>query len=212
TISCSTIYNLTKREYWRTLLPRKGKIYKQRKGTEAGAKLIPNRIDISQRPSIVNENAEIGHWEGDTVYGQNGYLVTMVERVSKLLVTCRVRSKFKKAVTRGINRMMKPFKVLCKTITFDNGGEFAGHAKIAKHLNCDIYFAKPYHSWQRGLNENTNGLLRRFFPKGMAIGELAAKEIKQAEFLINSRPRKALNFLSPSEYLNGKRVSVIVTI
>ncbi len=108
--------------------------------------------------------------------------------------------------------MMKPFKGLCKTITFDNGGEFAGHAKIAKHLNCDIYFAKPYHSWQRGLNENTNGLLRRFFPKGMAIGELAAKEIKQAEFLINSRPRKALNFLSPSEFLNGKCVSVIVTI
>jgi IS30 family transposase len=212
TISCSTIYNLTKREYWKTLLPRKGKVYKQRKGTEAGAKLIPNRIDISQRPSIVDENAEFGHWEGDTVYGQNGYLVTMVERVSKLLVTCKVRSKSKKAVTRGINRMMKPFKGLCKTITFDNGGEFAGHAKIAKHLNCDIYFAKPYHSWQRGLNENTNGLLRRFFPKGMAIGELTAKEVKQAEFLINSRPRKALNFLSPSEFLNGKRVSVIVTI
>ncbi|WP_375319992.1 IS30 family transposase [Aliivibrio logei] len=212
TICCSTIYNVVKREHWQRMLARKGKKYKLRKGVEAGARLIPNRVDISQRPTIVDDKSEVGHWEGDTVYGQDGYLVTMVERVSKLLVTCKVRSKSKKAVTRGINRMMKPFKGLCKTITFDNGGEFAGHAKIAKHLNCDIYFAKPYHSWQRGLNENTNGLLRRFFPKGMAIGELAAKEIKQAEFLINSRPRKALNFLSPSEFLNGKRVSVIVTI
>ena len=84
--------------------------YIQRKGVEAGARLIPNRVDISQRPTIVDDKSEVGHWEGDTVYGQDGYLVTMVERVSKLLVTCKVRSKSKKAVTRGINRMMKPFK------------------------------------------------------------------------------------------------------
>lgn len=113
------------------MLARKGKKYKQRKGVEAGARLILNRVDISQRPAIVDDNSEIGHWEGDTVYGQDVNLVTMVERVSKLLVTCKVRSKSKKAVTRGINRMMKPFKELCKTITFDNGGEFTGHTKIA---------------------------------------------------------------------------------
>jgi IS30 family transposase len=132
TIFCSTIYNEIKREYWQRMLSRKGKKHKQRKGVEAGEILIPNRIDISQRPTIVDDKSETGHWEGDTVYGQDGYLVTMVERISKLLVTCKVRSKSKKAVTRGINRMMKPFKELCKTITFDNGGEFAGHAKIAK--------------------------------------------------------------------------------
>ncbi|OCH14721.1 hypothetical protein A6E05_03280 [Aliivibrio sp. 1S165] len=101
-VSCSSIYNLTKRDNWKALLPRKGKRYKPRKGTEAGAKLISNRIDISQRQSIVDENAELGLWEGDTVYGQNGYLVTMVERVSKLLVTGKVRSKSKKVVIRGI--------------------------------------------------------------------------------------------------------------
>jgi IS30 family transposase len=108
--------------------------------------------------------------------------------------------------------MLKPFKHLCHTITFDNGGEFAGHQQIAKYLCCKVYFAKPYHSWQRGLNENTNGLLRRFFPKGMAIKLLPKKETEQAQLLINMRPRKALNYLSPIEFLTGKRVSLIAAI
>lgn len=211
-LSCNTIYNLIKREQWHQLLPRKGKPYKKRSRVEAGAKLIPERVDISERPACVDEKIEIGHWEGDTVYGQDGYLVTLVERVSKLLVTCRVPNKTKKVVSRAINKLLKPFKSMCKTITFDNGGEFAGHKKVSKALGCDIYFAKPYHSWERGLNENTNGLLRRFFPKGMAIGSLLHKEIKQAEFLINIRPRKALDYLSPYEYLTGKRVSFIAEI
>ena len=211
-LSCSTVYNLVKREKWQHLLARKGKAYKKRKGVEAGAKLIPGRVDISERPSSVDDKIEIGHWEGDTVYGQDGYLVTLVERVSKLLVTCRVKSKSKKDVTRAIKKLLKPFKSICKTITFDNGGEFAGHQALKKYLKCDIYFAKPYASWQRGLNENTNGLLRRFFPKGMSIGSLSKKEIKQAEILINSRPRKALNYLSPYEFLTGQRVSFIAEI
>ncbi len=97
TICCSTIYNVVKREHWQRMLARKGKKYKRRKGVEAGARLIPNRVDISQRPTIVDDKSEVGHWEGDTVYGQDGYLVTMVERVSKLLVTCKVRSKSKKS-------------------------------------------------------------------------------------------------------------------
>jgi IS30 family transposase len=84
--------------------------------------------------------------------------------------------------------MLKPFKHLCHTITFDNGGEFAGHQQIAKYLCCKVYFAKPYHSWQRGLNENTNGLLRRFFPKGMAIKLLPKKETEQAQPRLLSNP------------------------
>ena len=211
-LSCNTIYNLIKRERWHNLLARKGKPYKKRIGVEAGVKLIPERVDISERPSCVDDKVEMGHWEGDTVYGQDGYLVTLVERVSKLLVTCRVPNKTKKEVTRAINKLLKPFQGMCKTITFDNGGEFAGHKKVSKALGCDIYFAKPYHSWERGLNENTNGLLRRFFPKGMAIGSLSHKEIKKAEFLINMRPRKALDYLSPYEYLTDKRVSFIAEI
>ena len=186
--------------------------YQQRKGTEAGARLIPNRVDIDQRPHEVDDKEEIGHWEGDTVYGQDGYFVTLTERVSKLFLTLRVANKTKKAVAEAIKQMLKPYRHLCKTITFDNGGEFAAHEEIASSLCCKIYFAKPYHSWQRGLNENTNGLLRRFFPKGMKIAGLSKKEIERAAFLINICPRKALDYLNPIEFLAGKRVSLIVGI
>jgi IS30 family transposase len=194
------------------LLVRTGKRCRPRKGAEAGAHLIPGCVDIDERPAHIEDKVEVGHWEGDTVYGQDSYLVTMVERVTKILLTCRVKTKTKKNVARAIKKMLKPFKHLCHTITFDNGGEFAGHQQIAKYLCCKVYFAKPYHSWQRGLNENTNGLLRRFFPKGMAIKSLPKTEIYQAQLLINMRPRKALNYLSPIEFLTGKRVSLIAAI
>jgi len=132
--------------------------------------------------------------------------VTLTERVSKLILTVRVKNKTKTAVSQAIKKMLRPYKSICKTITFDNGGEFAGHASIAQSLSCKIYFAKPYHSWQRGLNENTNGLLRRFFPKGMKIGDVSKNKIDEAQFLINIRPRKALNYFSPIEFLSGKCV------
>jgi len=211
-VSYQTIYRLIRENQWRDLLPRKGKRYQQRKGVEAGVRLIPNRVDIDERPEHVDLKVDIGHWEGDTVYGQDGYFVTLTERVSKFFLTVRVKNKTKKLVTKAIIKMLKPYESICGTITFDNGGEFAGHEKIARGLNCDIYFAKPYHSWQRGLNENTNGLLRRFFPKGMKIGKLSKKEIDDAQTLINMRPRKALNYLSPIEFLSGKRVSLMLAI
>jgi IS30 family transposase len=211
-VSCNTIYRLVKRELWCKQLARKGKPYKIRKGVEAGAKLIPGRVDISERPKEVDDKVEVGHWEADTVHGKDGYFVTLVERVSKAFLIRRVPNKSKKAVTIAMKKMLKPFKSICKTITFDNGGEFADHQKLSKYIKCDTYFAKPYHSWQRGLSENSNGLLRRYFPKGMAIGALSEKEIKQVEFLINIRPRKALNYMSPYEFLTGKRVSLIAEI
>ena len=212
TLSANTIYGVVKQQGLEKLLPRGGKKYKRRQGIEAGARLIPERIDISERPAIVDEKVEIGHWEGDTVHGKDCYLVTLVERVSKCLLVKRVKSKSKVEVTKAIKSMLKPFAAICKTITFDNGGEFAGHKKVSEALKCDIYFAKPYHSWQRGLNENTNGLLRRFFPKGMAIGSVSEQEIKNAEFSINTRPRKALDYLSPYEFLTGKSVPLIAEI
>ncbi|MFA0814092.1 IS30 family transposase, partial [Microbulbifer epialgicus] len=201
TVSCSTIYRWIGRLHWRLRLPRKGKTYRKRTGSEAGVKLIPERVDIEERPAIVDENTELGHWEGDTVYGQDSYLVTLVERVSRLLLTRRVPDKSKKTVSRAIKQMLKPYQAICKTITFDNGGEFAGHQSIARKLGCKIYFAKPYHSWERGLNENTNGLLRRFFPKGIEIGKIPKSRIDDAVFRINTRPRKVLNYLSPLEFL-----------
>lgn len=130
TVSTNTIYRLIKKEKWRHMLPRKGKIYKQRQGCEAGARLIPNRVDIDERPAEVDEKNEVGHWEADTMHGQDGYLVTLVERVSKLLIVHPVANKSKKLVTKAIKKMLRPFKSLCKTITFDNGGEFAGHEEL----------------------------------------------------------------------------------
>ena len=211
-ISTNTIYSWVKKCGFSKLLPRKAKPYKKRSTSEAGARLIPNRVDITERPDIVDLKEEIGHWEGDTVYGQDGYFVTLVERVSKLFLTCRVKNKSKKEVTKAIKKMLKPYQSICKTITFDNGGEFAGHKEVSKSLKCDIYFAKPYCSWQRGLNENTNGLLRRIFPKGMKISHLSNKVISDVQLLLNTRPRKALKFLSPYEFLTGKSVSLIAEI
>lgn len=211
-VSQQTLYRWIVKLNWRSRLPRKGKRYRKRAGLQAGASLIPNRTDIDERPAIVEQNSELGHWEGDTVYGQDSYFVTLVERVSKIFISTRVPNKTKKTVGRAIRKLLKPYRSMCKTITFDNGGEFAGHAEVSRALKCKIYFAKPYQSWQRGLNENTNGLLRRYFPKGMAIALLSSQQIKEAIFKINLRPRKVLNYLSPIEFLLGKRVSLMLRI
>ena len=211
-ISTQTMYRLIALKGWRHRLPRKGKKYKQLKGAEAGAKLIPNRVDIDERPEEVDLKQDIGHWEGDTVHGKDGYFVTLAERKTKLFLFMRVQRKTKKEVSKAIIKLLKPHKKRCNTITFDNGGEFAGHASIAKRLKCKIYFAKPYHSWQRGLNENSNGLLRRYFPKGSRIGYVSQQELENVMLLINFRPRKSLGFLSPIEILTGKRVSLMSRI
>lgn len=211
-VSFQTIYRLIKRRDWRSRLPRGGKPYRPRKDCEAGAKLIPNRVDIDERPAHVDLKEEVGHWEGDTVYGQDGYFVTLVERVSKAFLTKRVKNKKKETVSRAILQLLKPYKSMVKTITFDNGGEFADHQRIAKVMKCEIYFAKPYHSWQRGLNENTNGLLRRYCPKGKKISQFTEQQIKLMQSMINIRPRKTLNYLNPCEFLMGKRVSLMLEI
>jgi IS30 family transposase len=206
-VSRQSIYRYIAYKKWRHRLPRKGKPYRQRKGVEAGVYLIPDWIDIDERPDIVEDNSELGDREGDTGYGQDDHFVTLVERVSKVFLTIKVKNKTKKLVNLAIRKLLRPYK-----ITFDNGGEFADHKEISKALKCKIYFAKPYHSWQRGLNENTNGLLRRYCPKGMKIGALTKQQIEQVQFCINMRPRKALNYLPPYEFLAGKRVSLMLCI
>jgi len=210
--SRSSVYRWVSRWGWRSRLPRKGKPRRRHNGLGAGVKLIPNRVDIDQRPAIVLANTELGHWEGDTIHGKDAYLVTLVERVTKIVLIAKVPNKSKQAVGQAVVRLLKPFKAICKTITFDNGGEFAGHQLMAEKLNCKVFFAKPYQSWQRGLNENTNGLIRRFFPKCMSFGTLTNKQIEQVQFLINHRPRKALKYKTPMEVLAGRTVSLIVGI
>ncbi|MFA0811750.1 IS30 family transposase [Microbulbifer epialgicus] len=136
TVSCSTLYRWVNRFNWRPHLPRKGKPYRKRNKSGAGMRLIPERVDIDERPLIVDENKELGHWEGETVHGQDGYFLTLVELVSKLLLNVRVPTKNKVIVSKGIKRMLKPYKAMCKTITLDNGGEFVDHKSIARALKC----------------------------------------------------------------------------
>ncbi|MDO6774598.1 IS30 family transposase [Shewanella sp. 3_MG-2023] len=211
-VSMHTIYRLIRTKGWRNRLPRHGKKYRQRKGSEAGAKLIPNRVDIDERPDEVDLKEAIGHWEADTVHATDGYFVSLVERKTKIYLFKRVQRKTKSEVAKAIIKLLKPFKKMCDTITFDNGGEFASHELIAKRLKCKTYFAKPYQSWQRGLNENSNGLLRRYFPKRTSIGDITEQHLADVSLLINMRPRKTLGYLTPLEVLTGKRVSVMSRI
>ncbi len=167
--------------------------------------MIKNRVSIDKRPEIVKQKNRIGDWEGDTVIGkkQQGILVTLAERKSRYALVGQLFSKHSRGVTTKINSLLGPYKHKCHTVTFDNGKEFAEHEAIAAELKTDIYFVHPYHSWERGLNENTNGLLRQYSPKGMDLTEVTQKQEKWATNRLNHRPRKVLSFRSPYEIFFG---------
>ena len=189
---------------WRSLR-RRGKRYNKRAGKNAGRGLIPNRTDISERPAIVARKARLGDWEGDTVVsaGHNGGLLTLVERKSKLTKISKLRRSTARATQRATVRRLKPINNFVHTITFDNGKEFAAHQDIAHALKARIFFATPYHAWERGLNENTNGLIRDFFPKGTDFSTISNAEVAKVERLLNARPRKSLGFRSPQEVFDS---------
>lgn len=182
-------------------LRHQGKKYnKQRKGT-AGRGSIPGRIDIKQRPSIVEKKTRLGDWELDTIIGagHKGVIVSMVERTSKLTKLAKVSHKTAEEVGQALIEQLKPIKAFVHTLTADNGKEFAYHQKVSCKLEADFYFATPYHSWERGLNEHTNGLVRQYFPKKQSFLNTTSKDLKKIETLLNNRPRKALNFETPIE-------------
>ena len=174
----------------------------ERRGT------IKNRVSIDERPEIVAEKTRMGDWEGDTVIGKNhtGGMVTLAERKSRYVLAGHIRSKHAEGVTAVTTRLLKPHKEKCHTITFDNGKEFAEHEKMAAELKVDIYFAHPYHSWERGLNENSNGLLRQYFPKGMELVDITEEQVQEAVERINHRPRKVLGFRTPHEVFFGVEI------
>ena len=192
------------------MLPRFGKRRCKggKRNKKAGVKLIPNRVDISERPSIVDDRARIGDWEGDTVYGQDAYLVTLVDRKSRFTLVKRVFSKTKDEVAEAMIALLGKVQSVL-TITLDNGGEFAGHEIVSKATGASIFFAKPHASYQRGTNENTNGLLRRFWPKKFKMGCLTEQEIAQRVFMLNFTPRKVLGGLTPFEVFTGQSVALI---
>lgn len=162
---------------------------------------IPDRVSIEERPEIVDAKERIGDWEVDTVIGKNHQcaLVTAVERKTKFTCIRKVQRKSAEEVTHALVRMLLPFKEQIHTITVDNGKEFAQHKKIAAALDTDVYFAHPYCSWERGLNENTNGLIRQYFPKKISFKNIDEKQTLFVENRLNHRPRKSLQFNTPME-------------
>ena len=165
--------------------------------------MIKNRVSIDERPEIVDQKTRIGDWEGDTVIGKNhkGGLVTLAERKSRYVLAGHIRSKHADGVTTVVTRLLRPHKGKCHTITFDNGKEFAGHETIAAELKASIYFAHPYSSWERGLNENSNGLLRQYFPKGTDLSAHGPEDLEHVAQQLNGRPRKTLDWETPAERL-----------
>jgi len=162
---------------------------------------IPDRVDIDQRPACVDKKERVGDWEADLVSGSHhkGFLVTLVERKQKLTVIGHVNHKTAIEVQKEIIRILEPFQDQVHTITFDNGREFSGHKTIAEALDCLCYFAKPYHSWERGLNENTNGLIRQYLPKQSDLRNISQVTLLRIMDRLNNRPRKSLDFRTPNE-------------
>lgn len=163
---------------------------------------IPGRVDISERPAFVANRSRVGDWEGDTVVGRRnrGGLVTHVERVTRFLVAGRVPNKRADTFSAVTNRLLGWVPDgLCHTMTLDNGTENAAHSLIAKAKNMDIYFAHPHSPWQRGANEQVNGLIRRYFHKGVDFRKVTDEQVEQVVLQINQRPRKCLNYQSPYE-------------
>jgi len=210
-ISATAIYEYLKRERLRggklyLYLRRKGKKKRDYNRKKAGKSLIPNRVDIDSRPEIVAKKLRIGDWEGDTIVGRGhkSGLITLVDRVAKFTIITKI-SNFKSEgvmckIKQSLNKLLQNKTHKLHTITFDNGLEFARHLDIKSMFpDVDIYFAKPYKSWQRGLNEHTNGLIREYFPKGTDFNNISDMEVMIVQNKLNNRPRAVLGFKTPEE-------------
>lgn len=166
---------------------------------------IKDRVSISQRPEVVDDKARIGDFEADTIIGagKKGAIITIVDRKSMYLKMSAPSSKKADETAKKIIQLLEPYKDKIHTITTDNGFEFSEHKKVSESLECDYYFCHPYSSWERGLNENINGLIRQYIPKGSSFDKLTKKEIQIIEDTLNHRPRKSLNWRTPYEVFYG---------
>ena len=184
-----------------TYLRHKNKKYHHRSNDYRSHGTIIDRVMIDKRPKIVEKKSRIGDWEIDTVVGKDhkGFLVTVVDRKSKFTLVKNVTSKHAEVVTQALIEMITPLKGITHTITSDNGKEFAYHKQVSAALDADFYFANPYHSWERGLNEHTNGLIRQYLPKKSVFIGVSKEEIIMIQNRLNHRPRKVLNYKTPYE-------------
>ena len=182
-------------------LRHKNKKYNKRSASYRSRGQIKNRIPIEFRPAVVEDKSRVGDWEADTIIGKKHHqaIVTLVDRNSKFTLMKKVVAKQARFVTDAIIHLLQPVKDHTLTITSDNGKEFSYHEEVAKRLDTEFYFANPYQSWQRGLNEHTNGLIREYFPKKMMFKEITDEQIVEVQNKLNSRPRKILNYKTPAE-------------
>jgi len=190
------------------------KLRRKRYGSYDRRGCIPNQVSIDDRPAIVDSKRRFGDWEGDTVIGKGhrGALVTLVERKSLYTVIRAVLYKTAEAVRNAVVDGLTPHIDRVHTITYDNGREFADHEGMASDLEARIYFAHPYASWERGLNENTNGLIRQYFPKDRDLTTVTKCEIENAMDKLNHRPRKSLGYRTPYEVFFNTRTSLTVAL
>ena len=188
-----------------TFLRRQGKAYQSRSKSLAGRGHIKNRVSIEERPDVVDEKSRVGDWEIDLVIGKghSGAIVTIVERSTRFTVSSQVNDKSADTVTAATIALLMPYQAAVLTITADNGKEFAFHEQMTDALGAKVYFADPYCSWQRGLNENTNGLLRQYWPKITDFKKISQKEVSSVIVELNNRPRKRLNYQTPSKLMGN---------
>lgn len=190
-------------DLWRTL-PRAHRKRRRRcpRQDGRGRGKIPNQRMIDTRPAEVETRRTVGHWEGDLINGapRTGNLVTAVERKTRLTLLGRTATKEASEVTPEMSAMFLHVPRAARLgLTLDNGKEFARHEELARTTGLDVFFAKPYHSWERGTNENTNGLIRRLYPKGSSFAGIGEAELNRIERFLNDRPRKCLGWKTPRE-------------
>ena len=187
---------------------------RQRYGKQDHRGRIPNRTSIDDRPAIVNSKPRIGDWEGDTIIGKGhqGVVTSHIERKTKYTVLTQSNTKHAKSVCQSIVQRLIPYRNQIHTITYDNSLEFSEHQNIAQTLSANIYFAHPHSSWERGLNENTNGLIWQYLPKSRPLNKVTQKELDYIMDQLNHRPRKTLGFKTPYELFFKKNTLLTVAL
>lgn len=206
-ISHTCIYNRLRR--MGKAAPRQRCPQRRRKAYSGAGQLV-DRVGIAQRPAIVDERARLGDWEGDTIVSGRGApaaLVTLTERRSRYTLAQSVPRRKAEPVGQAIIEMLRPHPKHRHTLTLDNGKEFAEHKWVQRRLSTKVYFADPHSPWQRGLNENHNGLLRYYFPKGSDLGGTSEQQVLDAVYRLNHRPRRCLGWKTPHEVFHGYEVT-----
>jgi len=192
-----------------------GKKYKKRGAAKAGRGHIPDRVDIDQRPKIVEKKERFGDLEIDLIIGagHKGALLTINDRATGMLKMAHIKNKEAKTIEDNAIRLLEEWIPFIHTVTSDNGKEFANHRAMADALKIDFFFAKPYHSWERGANENLNGLVRQYFPKKSNFDLIEKEQVEKVEKILNNRPRKRYGFRTPEEvFVNAINNNGIVAL